>query len=63
MAILYGDGVWTELWLVGPDRLEREGIAGTSGECEDCDVTATWRVKDGKVIVKPSNGPAYVAFP
>lgn len=61
--ILYGDGVWTELWLVGPDRFQRRGIAGIDGEGEGGDVSATWRIKGGKVIVTPSDGPAYDAFP
>jgi len=61
--VLYGDGVWTELWLVGPDRFERRGIAGMNGESEGGDVSATWRIKAGKVIVTPSDGPAYDAFP
>lgn len=61
--ILYGDGVWTELWLVGADRFRRRGIAGTSGESEGGDVTATWRIKAGKVIVTDSESPPYEAFP
>lgn len=55
VATLYGDGVWTDLWVVGPDTLFTQRIGGIDGE-SGTEQRSTWKVdsKRGSVTVTTS---------
>lgn len=52
VATLYGDGVWTDLWVIGPDTLFSRRIGGTDGEA-GTERRSTWKVdsNQGRVTV------------